>query len=552
MGTNADVAAIFREIADLLDLLGERFKPEAYRRAARSLEGLPEDLRLIAQRGELDAIPGVGEALRQKIDEYLTTGAIPYLAKLQAELPPGLVTLTRLPGLGPKTARRFWLELGIVGPTELTEAIAAGRLNGVKGFGPRKIELIRDALASASTPSHRLPLAEADRIAQGIVASLRSRAPLDAVEIAGSFRRCRETVGDLDVLVTSNEPEKVLDAFNSLPGKARQLMRGPTKATIVLEGELQVDLRVVAPEEFGAALQYFTGGKDHNVHLRSIARDRGLRINEYGVFRGEERVAGRTEEEVYATLGFPWIPPEIREDHGEIEAAAQGRLPHLVELGSLRGDLHVHLAPDASTTVIRSALAEASALGFEYVGFAVPLGEGAVPELARTIRTVPSERPRILLGAEVPSWEGASDPPDGFDYTIVTSPIEAGSSSRVRSAAKKSSRPPILFAHGSGGAPASAGRTPGSAGRSQLIASIVVGPDAPSRGWDSATLRGLAESGVEVALSADSPDGGQLDRLRLAVGLARRGWTTAATVTNARPWSARPGSKPPAGRDGPG
>jgi DNA polymerase/3'-5' exonuclease PolX len=538
MGTNADVAGIFREIADLLDLAGERFKPEAYRRAARSLDGLPEDLRLYAKRGELGTIPGIGEALQEKIEEFLKTGTIPYLAKLQSQFPPGLLELTRLPGLGPKTARRFWLELGIVGPPELAEAVAAGRLDGVKGFGPRKIELIREALASASAPSRRLTIAEADRIARAVVASLRARAPLAAVEVAGSFRRCRETVGDLDVLTTSDEPEKVLDAFATLPGKARQLMRGPTKATIVLESGLQVDLRVVAPEEFGAALQYFTGSKDHNVHIRSIAREKGLRVNEYGVFRAEERVAGRTEEEVYASLGFPWIPPEIREDHGEIEAALAGKLPRLVEVGSLRGDLHVHLAADATPEAVRSTLAEASALGWEYVGFAVRVADPGASVFAKMIRSVVFSGPRILLGAEGPASALSAGADDGFDYTIATSLPEGTASSPHRARTKGAPPRPALLAHLSPSAPPLSATPPeGKAGGSRAAPSVVVGPDAPMRGLDAAALRGFAEAGRAVTLSAESEDGRGLELVRLAVGLARRGWTTEATVTNARPWA---------------
>jgi DNA polymerase (family 10) len=528
MGTNTEVAQLFREIADLLDLAGERFKPEAYRRAARSLENLPEDLRVIAKRGEIDTIPGIGDALAEKIREYLETGSIPYLARLQAQFPPGLLELTRLEGLGPKTARRFWVELGIEGPKELADALAAGRLNGVKGFGPRKIELIGKALAAATTPGRRRTMAEADRIARTIVASLRARAPLDALELAGSYRRCRETVGDLDVLATSREPEKVLDAFTTLPGLARQLMRGPTKATIVLDNGLQVDLRVVAPEEFGAALQYFTGSKEHNVHLRTIAKARELRINEYGVYRGEERIAGATEEEVYATLQLPWIPPEIREDHGEIEAAQQGRVPKLVEVGDLRGDLHVHLAADATASAVRSAIAGGEALGWAYLGFVVPANAGGAEKLAEVIRSVPSAHLRVLQGVEGTPTQLDRIGTEAYDYSIVTGPPDAEGAPKRGRPAKGSSSRPRLLAH----APSPSRLPSGTA--------LVVGPDSPTHGVDSTVLRQLAESGSPIALSAESRDGGGLDQLRLAVGLARRGWTTAATVINARPWAARP------------
>ena len=527
MGTNTEVAQLFREIADLLDLAGERFKPEAYRRAARSLENLPEDLRALAQRGEVDAIPGIGDALAEKIREYLATGSIPYLARLQAQFPPGLLELTRLPGLGPKTARRFWVELGIEGPKELADAVAAGRLNGVKGFGPRKIELIGQALASTTTPGRRRSLAEADRIARTIVDSIRARAPLDALELAGSFRRCRETVGDLDVLATSREPEKVLDAFTTLPGLARKLMRGPTKATIVLDSGLQIDLRVVAPEEFGAALQYFTGSKEHNVHLRSIAKARELRINEYGVYRGEERIAGATEQDVYATLELPWIPPEIREDHGEIEAAQRGELPKLVERTDLRGDLHVHLTVAASAPAVRSALAAAHALGWTYLGFAVPADPAGSAKLVASIRSLPPSPVRALLGVEGTPEELASVDMDAFDYSIVTGLPDREPRTRRTPSTKGSGAVPRLMAHVSPPNPLPPGVT------------LVVGPEAPSNGVDSNLLRQLSEAGRPVVLSADSPDGSDLDRIRLAVGLARRGWTTAATVANARPWAGR-------------
>ena len=323
MPSNAEAAEIFRNIADLLDVLGEKFKPEAYRRAARSIETLPEDLGKFAARDELRTIPGVGEAIAEKIREYLATGRVSYFERLQHEVPPGLVDLMHLPGLGPKTARRFWTDLGIEGPAELEGAIAQGRLDSVKGFGPKKIDQIRSALAQARTApssSARAPIESVYPVAERIVRVLRERARTDTVEVAGSFRRRRETVGDLDILVTSEEPERVFDAFSALPEVREVRLRGGTKETVVLTNGLQVDLRVVEPVAFGAALQYFTGSKDHNVHLRSIARDRGLKINEYGVFRGEERVGGRTEEEVYETLGLPWIPPELaggpRRDRG--------------------------------------------------------------------------------------------------------------------------------------------------------------------------------------------------------------------------------------------
>jgi DNA polymerase/3'-5' exonuclease PolX len=370
MSTNSDAAESFREIADLLDVLGEKFKPEAYRRAVRSIEGLTEDLRAVAARDQLRSIPGVGDAIEEKIREFLETGHIDYLERLRREIPPGLREIIRLPGLGPKTARRFWTELGVEGPAELAAAIAAGKLDGVKGFGPKKIEQIRAALASAAAgggaSSVRLPIDVAYPIAHRLLAGLRTLGAVEKLEVAGSFRRCRETVGDLDILVTSGEPERVFDAFTKLPDVAEVRLRGPTKETVLLHTGLQVDLRVVEPAAFGAALLYFTGSKDHNVRLRSLARDRGLKINEYGTYRGDERIAGATEEEMYASLQLAWVPPEIREDHGEVDAAAKNALPTLVTGADLTGDLHVHLPEKATSADLDRIVSEArhARLGF--------------------------------------------------------------------------------------------------------------------------------------------------------------------------------------------
>jgi DNA polymerase (family X) len=373
MPTNADAAELFRGIADVLDVLGERFKPEAYRRAARSIESLTEGLADVAARGDLRTIPGVGDAIEEKIREYLGTGRVDYYDRLQKEVPPGILTLLRIPGLGPKTARRFWLELGVEGPAELAAAIEQHRLDGVKGFGPKKIEQIRVALAAAAgaPAAARLPIEVATAIAQRLVTGLRAAGGVEQIELAGSFRRGRETVGDLDILVTSADPERIFDAFSRLPDVGEVKLRGGTKETVVLRGGLQVDLRVVEPAEFGAAWQYFTGSKDHNVRLRSLARDRGLKINEYGVFRGEERVGGRTEEEVYGTLDLAWIPPELREDRGEIDAAAKGPLPPLVERTNLVGDLHVHLPPGAGARDVDELVATARARKLSYLGLVV-------------------------------------------------------------------------------------------------------------------------------------------------------------------------------------
>jgi len=538
MTSNAEAAEIFRTIADLLDVLGEKFKPEAYRRAARSIESLTEDLAAVAARGELRSIPGVGEAIAEKTEEYLRTGTIPYYERLKREVPPGLIELMRLPGLGPKTARRFWVELGVEGPAELRDAVAAGRLNGLKGFGEKKIEQIREALAApaAGASSARRPIEEVYPVALGLMRAIRAGAVVDRVEVAGSFRRARETVGDLDVLVTSQEPGTVFDAFTALPHVAEVKMRGETKETVLLRGGLQVDLRVVQPEEFGAALQYFTGSKDHNVHLRSRARDRGLKVNEYGVFREEERIAGSTEEEVYAALGLAWIPPELREDRGEIELAARGDLPPLVAAHELRGDLHVHLDPEASPEMVDRIVDAGRTRKFSYLGFVVAgvradgtpwttptstlahLMERSSPDLRvlRAVETGPEEVPASLAG--VP-----------HDYRIVRPTTTA----RSTADAVPSVPHPHLVAHvGASVSTDAAGLASWIDVARRSAAAIEAGPGAER--LDSVAARQAREAGLSLHVPTGIESTPDDPTVLVALGFARRAGAGPEAVVNTR------------------
>jgi DNA polymerase (family 10) len=538
MTSNAEATEIFRTIADLLDLLGEKFKPEAYRRAARSIESLTEDLGAVSVRGELRAIPGVGEAIAEKIEEYLRTGSVSYYERLKREVPPGLVELMRLPGLGPKTARRFWVELGVEGPSELADAIAAGRLVGLKGFGEKKTEQIRSALVTATAgpgPARRA-IEEVYPVAHALVRALREGAGADRVEVAGSFRRARETVGDLDILVTSKDPGKVFETFTAQSLVAEVKMRGETKETVVLTGGLQVDLRVVKPEEFGAALQYFTGSKDHNVRLRSLARDRGLKVNEYGVFRGDERVAGATEEDVYGALGLAWIPPELREDRGEIEVAAQGTVPPLISDRDLRGDLHTHLARDARPEAVDRVVAEALAHGFAYVGVVVGgvRADGAVwrlPEATRS-RLTEFQPTGLQLARAVEVGRGPipkeleSTP---HDYRIIrptAAPSGEGGSRGVLGAL-------ALVAHVGSSVASDAATLAGWLEEArQAVAAIEVGPG-PER-LDSMASRQARSMGIPLhvptGLGAPSDDPTRV----VSIGFARRAGASREGVANAR------------------
>jgi len=533
MPSNAEAAALLREIADLLDLTGERFKPEAYRRAARSVETLGEELAAVAGRGGLREVPGVGAAIEEKLGEYVATGRIDYLDRLRAEVPAGLVTLMRLPGIGPKTTRRFWTELGVTGPEELARAIEANRLAGLKGFGTRKIDQLTAALrvSAAGPPPGRQPIEAVYATAVGLRETLRTTAPTEQVEVAGSFRRGRETVGDLDLLVTSSDAEKVFDVFSALPEIAEVRMRGGTKETVLLKGGLQVDLRVVAPEAFGAALQYFTGSKEHNVRLRSLARDRGLKINEYGVFRGEERVGGRTEEEVYERLGLAWIPPELREDHGEIDAARDRRLPTLFEAGDLRGDLHVHLPPGDAAAALRAVRAEAEAIGLRYLGVVVAApgpGDESVrlaDEPRAAVRSAPEGRVRLLTAAEVtPATPPAEAEALGVDYRIVRPGPGSGGARPVLPEGFEAR----LVAHVRGDGPS--GR-PWLDVAARLGAALEVGPGPDRIDSSFARTARAMELRLAVATGVGAPDGATTRAV--AVGFARRAGATKAEVANA-------------------
>ena len=320
---NAEIAAIFSDIADLLEIeQANPFRIRAYRNAARIVSDLEPEAHVQVERGEdLTRLRGIGKDLAAKICEIVTTGKCVALEKLHGEFPPAVTELLHVPGLGPKRAAMLWHELDIETPEQIVSAARAGRIRDLPGFGARSEANILQAVEAHLSQTRRVPRDAAGRQAAPLLAWLREARGAERVELAGSFRRGRATVGDLDILVVATKDSDVMLRFVSYPDVAEVLAQGPTRASLALKGGLQVDLRVVPAESYGAALCYFTGSKAHNIALRRIARARGLKLNEYGVFRGRERIAGATEEAVYRALGLRWIPPELREDRGEIEAA---------------------------------------------------------------------------------------------------------------------------------------------------------------------------------------------------------------------------------------
>ena len=365
---NQDIAAIFDEMADLLELQqANPFRIRAYRRAAQTVRAQPRELAdSIATGKSPKDLPGIGEDLSAKIVEILGTGRCAALEKLKRKVPQGLEDLLHLPGLGPARVRLLRSELGITSVAKLRTAIEKGRLVEVKGFGPKLQARLAATVANPVTGKRTLR-ATAAQYAASLVAHLERIAGVDEVTVAGSFRRGRETVGDLDLLVASTAPAAAMKAFTGYDEVRQVLAAGDTRSSVRLASGLQVDLRIVPRESYGAALHYFTGSKAHNIHVRRMGQRRRLKVNEYGVFRGRRRIAGRTEESVFAAVGLPFIPPELREDSGEIEAAQQGRLPQLLERADLRGDLHVHTEATDGMATLSDMAAAARAAGLEYI-----------------------------------------------------------------------------------------------------------------------------------------------------------------------------------------
>jgi len=365
---NAEIAGLFGRYATLLEIKGANpFRIRAYRNAARTIESLPRDVSVMLQEGyDLAELPGIGDDLADKISNIIEREKFFELEKIEKQMPAGLVDLTAIPGLGPKRVKTLFDKLKVRSSEDLAKAVRAGRLKGVRGFGPKFEQSILKALGHPAAEK-RVSLAAAEHIAEPLIQYLKAIPGIESVAAAGSYRRRRETVGDLDILVTCQHPEPVVEHFAAYEEVSKTLARGTTKASVRLKSGLQVDLRVVPRRSAGAALVYFTGSKAHNIALRAIGRKRGLKFNEYGVFRGKRWLAGRTEAEVYAQVGLPYIPPELREAQGEFEAARAGHLPRLVAATDIKGDLHVHTEASDGDATIREMADAARALGYAYI-----------------------------------------------------------------------------------------------------------------------------------------------------------------------------------------
>jgi DNA polymerase (family 10) len=365
---NDAVEAVLLEYADLLSILSDDpFKPRAYEKAARAVGGYPADLSGMDLKAVLQ-IPNVGKSIGEKIHEFLETGTIATLEELRAQIPAGVREMIAVPGLGPKKAMVLYRDLGIAGIDALQAAVEAEQLAELKGFGARTQENIRRGIERLQQQGGRALISVAMELAEYFADRLGGRADVERMEYAGSLRRMAETIGDLDLLVASGDPAGVMDAFTSVGMVERVLAKGDTKSSVITRRGLQVDLRVVPLEAWGAAMIYFTGSKTHNIRIREMAVRKGLKLNEYGLFRAKSGrlIVARTEEEVYERLGLPWIPPTLREDRGEVEAALEGSLPQVLERRQIRGDLHTHTKLTDGLATLEQMLEAASGLGYAY------------------------------------------------------------------------------------------------------------------------------------------------------------------------------------------
>ena len=558
---NAEVARVLGEIADLLELTeGNAFKVRAYRRAAQVIDLHPGSISQLWREGRLGELPGVGAHIAEKIGQLVETGECRELARLSALVPPGVLEMLRLEGVGPKTVEAIWKKLGIEDVAGLEEACRSGRILEAPRLGATRARSILGAIERHRARAGRMLLHRALGHAEAMLDRLREVPGVLRAEVAGSLRRRKETVGDIDLLVAAADAGPVVRAFTQLSGVAAVLAEGPTKASVRLRAGIQADLRVLPPESFGAALHYFTGSKSHNIALRTRAVRLGLKISEYGVFdRGGRRLGGATEEEMFRAVGLPFIPPELREATGEIEAAEAGRLPRLVEESDLLGDLHVHSrASSDGRSELEELAAAARALGRKYVAItdhsrARPLGLDAerLAEHAATIRALDARldgRPHLLAGVEVDILPtGALDLPE--EALAGLECVVAAIHSRLSDPASRNTER-IVRALSSGvvhvlGHPT--GRQLGTrdayalelervlevARREGVALEVNAMPERLD--LTDVGCRAAKAAGVPVVISTDAHDATHLQNLRYGVWVARRGWLEAKDVLDTLP-----------------
>ena len=553
---NKKIAQMFNEIADLLELKGVDFKPRAYRKAARKIESMKEDISHYYEDDDLKEIEGVGDAMEKKIKEIIETGSLEYLEELKEELPSGLVNVMKVPDIGPKSAKKLHDELGIKDLDSLKEEAEKGNIKDIKGFGEKTEKKIISGIEMLEEISGRHLLDEVIPVAERIIEHLEPEA--DKIEKAGSLRRWKETIGDIDILATGKS-EELMDAFATYEEVEDVIVKGETKTSVRLRGGVQADLRVVDEESFGAALQYFTGAKEHNVPLRQSAIDKGYKLNEYGLFEkeSEEKIAGETEKDIYNALSLDWIPPELRENRGEIEAAKEGDLPDLIELEDIKGDLQSHTDwSDGQNTVYEMAK-EAQNMGYEYIALTdhsqgLSVAEGLTKEdLKKRKEEIKEAQEKldihILDGIEVDIKKDGSldmDHETLEELDIVLGAIhsnfkmdETEQTDRIIQAFETGLID--IFAHPTGrkigereGYDVDINRLIDSASKNDVILEINASPQRLD--LDSLNAREAMDRGVMISLGTDAHGLNHLNFMRYGVATAKRAWLEAEDVLNTR------------------
>jgi len=557
---NAEIAGIFDRMADILEVLNENpFRVRSYRKASEVVGDQAEDIAALAQSGRLGELPGIGTAFVEKITEFLAEGKVTAYEELKAKVPEGVVEMLRVPGLGPKTAGLFWKKANVTSVAELSKAIDDGRLVGLPGIGEKKLENLKKGIATYLGGQGRVLLGVALPVAEEISALLAKVAGVSQVLPAGSMRRRRETIGDVDILVASERGKEVVAAFVRLPMVKDVLAAGDTKGSVRVEGGLQVDVRVVPPDSFGAAAQYFTGSKAHNIRLRDLAIGKGLKLNEYGVFRGDTRLAGTTEEEVYAALGLPWVPPELREDRGEVEAALEGKLPKLIEEGDIRGDLQMHSTASDGAASIEEMARACIALGYQYMAItdhsqSLKIANGLTPARLREQRKeidALNKRLkgfRVLAGIEVDILgDGTLDLPDKCLATLdfVIASIHMGMQQdpeRTTVRLVKAMRSPCVsaIAHPTGRVIGQ--RDPYALNFDEVLrvaretgTALEINAYVDRLDLNDIQARAARDAGVKLLIDTDAHSPAHLPMMRFGVATARRGWVAKRDVLNALP-----------------
>ncbi len=560
---NQEVADVFTLIADLSEIKGENaFKTQAYRRVAENLTALGENVNDYWKENRLQEIPGVGKAIGEKIDELLRTGKLEFLEKLKKEVPVGLVEWMQVPGLGPKRAALIWKQLNITTLPELEEAARAHKLQTLPGLGKKSEDQILTGIEALSRRSARSPIGRAYPLAQQIVETLRKVSGVQAVDPAGSLRRMRSTVGDIDILVSAPESDKVMDTFTSLPGVVRILGRGPTKASIEFADGIRSQLWVHPPDHYGTALLYATGSKEHNIRLREIALKKGLSLSEHSFEKldGSGEIFCDSEEKAYQLLGLPWIPPEIREDRGEIQAALAGKLPKLIEQSDIHADLQVHSNwSDGGLSILEMARAAAKR-GMKVIAFtdhSVSLGVAnglsmeRHAEQAKEIKKAQlalGDSIRILHATEVEiKADGTLDYPDDFLASLDL--VLASLHSSLRQPRQKVTARLInavrnpnvdIIGHPTGrlfpdreGADLDMEAVLQAAAESGVAMEINASPFRLD--LDDMNARRARELGIPISINTDAHSPADLDLLPFGVAIARRAWLTKKDVINAWP-----------------